>query len=473
MLISFLCVYSFKDWYKSLCVLIILMAVIEHPDMPKTVFNISGFNPWNILFSFVLLGWFFNKKREQLSWDMPMKFNVLLVIYFIIIVIGFLRMINDADGILIWAGFWGEDYYSTSTLLNEYLINSIKWVIPGLLVFHGCNSRQRLQMTVSAILIMNIILAVQVVRWMPMSALTNSEDLRYYGLKFLSNEVGYHRVNLSMMLSGAFWAVVSCLGIYAAGKKKIFVFSLPVLFMGLALTGGRMGYATWALVGGVISLIRWKRYIILAPIFVVLILTFVPAVHDRFTSGFDEETVDESASVEEHYGDDPISMQLYTITSGRSFAWPFVIDGIMEAPLLGSGREAMIRSGLSTELLNKFGEGFPHPHNASLMWIYDNGFIGFIPILIFYLLLIKYSLTLIKDKDNLLHIAIGGMTFSLVSALLIASIGSQSFYPREGSVAMWCAIGLMLRVYIQKMEKHNNSGSEQENYKNTVYSFER
>ena len=31
-------------------------------------------------------------------------------------------------------------------------------------------------------------------------------------------------------------------------------------------------------------------------------------------------------------------------------------------------------------------------------------------------------------------------------ALLIAALGSQTFYPREGSVGMWCAIGLLFRV---------------------------
>jgi hypothetical protein len=43
-------------------------------------------------------------------------------------------------------------------------------------------------------------------------------------------------------------------------------------------------------------------------------------------------------------------------------------------------------------------------------------------------------------------VAAGGMTLALVGALLTAGFGSQTFYPREGSVGMWCAIGLLLRV---------------------------
>jgi hypothetical protein len=46
--------------------------------------------------------------------------------------------------------------------------------------------------------------------------------------------------------------------------------------------------------------------------------------------------------------------------------------------------------------------------------------------------------------------AIGGLTASLVIAQLVGSITGQSFYPREGTFGMWCAIGLMLRVWIAR-----------------------
>ena len=51
--VTFLCIYAWKDWFKSLCGLILLMAVIEHPDMPKTVLGIQGLNPWNVLFAMI------------------------------------------------------------------------------------------------------------------------------------------------------------------------------------------------------------------------------------------------------------------------------------------------------------------------------------------------------------------------------------------------------------------------------------
>jgi O-antigen ligase len=127
-----------------------------------------------------------------------------------------------------------------------------------------------------------------------------------------------------------------------------------------------------------------------------------------------------------------------------------VIEKIWKAPFLGYGREAMQRTGISAFLWQEFGESFPHPHNAYLQWILDNGWIGFLPVAIFYLLLLKYSLSLFRDSRNPIFVTIGGVTLSLVLALLAASFSSQTFYPREGAIGMWCAIGLMLRIFVER-----------------------
>jgi hypothetical protein len=52
------------------------------------------------------------------------------------------------------------------------------------------------------------------------------------------------------------------------------------------------------------------------------------------------------------------------------------------------------------------------------------------------------------------HAAIGGVATSLLLALLIAGFGSQSFYPREGAVGMWCALGLLMRLRLGYFEEH-------------------
>ena len=54
-----------------------------------------------------------------------------------------------------------------------------------------------------------VLLAVQVVRWMPLGTAMSGSDLEARSRKIILNEIGYHRVNMSMMLSGASWAILS------------------------------------------------------------------------------------------------------------------------------------------------------------------------------------------------------------------------------------------------------------------------
>ena len=65
-------------------------------------------------------------------------------------------------------------------------------------------------------------------------------------------------------------------------------------------------------------------------------------------------------------------------------AWPLIIAKIKEEPYTGHGRQAMLRSGIAVYLYETFGEIFPHPHNAYLEQLLDNGLIGFGIIMPFY-----------------------------------------------------------------------------------------
>ena len=197
-----LSVYAYRDWFKSLCGLILLMAVIQHPDMPKNFMGIQGLNPWNALMFNVVLAWLMSRRREGLAWDMPGYVNVLLLLYLGVVVVAFARMMAERSHM---------GNVSTGSLVAEHLINCVKWVVPGLLLFDGCRSRVRIRMALASILGLYCLLAVQVIRWMPPSAALSGEGLSRRSLKIISNEVGYSRVNMSRMLAGASWAVLAIL----------------------------------------------------------------------------------------------------------------------------------------------------------------------------------------------------------------------------------------------------------------------
>ena len=106
--VSGLAVYAFRDWYKSLCGLILLMAVIEHPDMPKSIMGVQGLNPWNLLLMIVVVAWFLQRQNEGLTWDMPRKLTILLVLYFSVVLTSFGRMRSATVDGKPWPDFQGE-----------------------------------------------------------------------------------------------------------------------------------------------------------------------------------------------------------------------------------------------------------------------------------------------------------------------------------------------------------------------------
>jgi O-antigen ligase len=434
-------VYAWKDWYRSLCGLILLMAVIEHPDMPKNMFGVQGLNPWNILLFVILLAWLSKRGTEQLGWDLPRPVTSLLILYMGLLVVSTVRMFLDPTGL---------EGITLGYLIGEGWVNTFKWVVPGVLLFTGCRSRERLLWGVGATLGVYILLGL-LIKWMPPSTAMNGSELAARSLKVLGREVGYHRVNLSMMLAGASWASLAMRPLF----KRAF---WPMVgFLGMAyaqaLTGGRAGYVTWGCLGLVLCLIRWRRYLLLAPAVALGITLFAPGVVDRMVEGFTVQSRDSNVLIEREVG---AATRLqegadeYTITAGRSFAWVFVVEKIWQAPIVGYGRQAMVRTGLFAFLLDRYGETFPHPHNAYLELLLDNGVLGFLLVVPFFLVVVVQSLSLLRDDTAREFTVAGGLAAALVLAFLVASMGSQTFYPREGAVGMWCGIGLMWRVGVQR-----------------------
>jgi O-antigen ligase len=461
--LSVIIIYSWKDWYKSLCGLILLMAFTEHPDMPKTMLGIQGLNPWNIGLFFVLLSWVLNRGREKLSWDMPRHIKYLLLLYLGVVLVGFFRMMSNQMEV---------EELSTEALVSEYLINTVKWVIPGLLLYDGCRSRSRFMIGLASLLGLYFLLGVQVIRWMPPSMAISGQTLSERSRKIILNEIGYHRVNLSMMLAGASWAVFAFRPMLKKGRHLVFIVLIASLSLvyAQALTAGRAGYVTWGVVGLILCIIRWRKYLLFAPILVIAITLAIPGVVERMSRGFSPETRDTNPKIEEIYKSDPDEPDMYTILAGRNIAWPFIIDKIDESPFIGYGRLAMVRTGLKSFLWEKFGESFPHPHNAYLEMLLDNGWIGFLIVIPLYLIVLWHSISLFRDSRSPVFVAIGGVTSALVLALLVASMGSQTFYPREGSVGMWCAIGLMLRVYVERKRVSSlNRGISGQDFENVLW----
>ncbi len=415
-----------------------MMAFMEHEDMPKGMFGIQGFNMWNLLFLGIFLAWLVNRRREGLTWDMPRHINVLLLLQLAIVLLGFGRMILDR----------GPLEYSLFSLTSEHLFNTIKWVLPGVLLFDGCRTRHRLIFAVACLLVLYFLIAGQLIRRIPPSVVLDPLSYRsnHIRLKFCQ-ELGYSACNLSAMLAGASWAILASKQLVHRKKYKALLWaSAGIVVFGHALTGGRAGYVAWGVVGVVLCLVKWRRYIILAPVVLILLFMIFPGAVDRLSFGFGQSNI---------YGESQIDREGRDIlTSGRSEVWPVVVEAISESPIFGFGREGTVRSGVTEHLLVEFGEGYDvtHPHNMYLQWIIDNGITGFIPIVLFYGIIVIYALRLFRDTDALCA-AVGGIGLSLVLAQLVAGMGSQYFYPQVSTMGMWVSIFLVFRCSVEKQWK--------------------
>jgi O-antigen ligase len=449
--VFFLSIYSIRNWYMGACSLVVMMAITGRPDMPSTVLGIPGFNPWNMLFLFVVLSWMFNSKDESIN---TLSRTPRLLFYFFVAIslIATFRGFSDTENLKLYHELLGWKF-SFKTMVIDDLVNTYKYLFLGMLFYYGATTEKNIKIAIYSVLLLNLLLSIQVIKWMPLSALVDGELLQKRSMRVIDRQIGYYRSDLAVLLGSAAWAFFSARKMNKSKLQSLFwIFCSLLGTVATFLTGSRIGMGSWISVSMLLSWFRWRQLYIVAPVLMYIVFTSIPAVKDRMMQGFeqsDSETVD-YAEIEGQEGD----INTATVTSGRTLIWPYVIKKIGERPILGYGRHGMRNSGLTNYLLLEHNELFPHPHNAFLELILDNGIILSIPILYFFYYIILKSIRLIKD-ENEIAILIGSITLSFTFGQLIGCIGGQSLYPMESQVSMWVMIFVLLR-YITPSNEMNN-----------------
>ncbi|HET7695337.1 MAG TPA: O-antigen ligase family protein [Vicinamibacterales bacterium] len=421
--------YAWKrDWVRSLCALVAMLAVLERPDMPKEIFGINGLNPFNLGFLGICGGWLAARRRETNTWDVPPIMTALLVLYLLVTTVSTARLLLDPSYLVIYQR---PDFLVSSMreLITDYGVNTFKWLLPALLLIQGCRGEERSRWVVMGVLAMYAVLAILVIKQMPLGYLLDGEALQQRAANILQRRVGYHRVDLATMFSGAAWAMLAARPLFSDRRIQLGLAGLfGITTIALALTGGRTGYATWCVVGLAMSMLKWRKYLLLAPVALAVVLVAAPGISQRMLQGIQGSNTDK-----------------HLITSGRNVIWPFVIDKIRERPIAGFGRQAWVRTNLRLQAALNTGENFGHPHNAYLEFALDNGLIGISVLLPLLLYVLWTAQRLFRDPDPL-RSAAGGLAFAMTFSYAIAAFGAQTFYPREGTVGMWCFIALAIRV---------------------------
>lgn len=432
LIVLFLMTYSWRNWFNALLGAIVLFAFLDHPDMPRSIAGVPGLTLWNLLMLVIVVAWLNQRIDEDNMQECPKNVRVAFYLYITVVVIACVRAFIDPSR-----------YYDGTRfdILMEYLVNSLRFLLPALMLFDGCRSRERVLYALAAILSLYFILALLSIKAMGLHFdLSSGSELSSRAARVLSRNVGYHRVDLSMMFAGASWAVIAFSRQFDRLLIKLTLWgSAGIFLLGLAVTGGRTGYVTWGLIGLFLCMVRWRKLLVLIPVVVAAVITFIPAVRERMLQGFGQQK-----------GGIVFETDTSSITSGRTDLWPRVIEEIGNAPVLGYGRIGFIRSGLRAWAQDHGEEAIAHPHNAYLEMLLDNGLLGSCCAMPIYILLLRRSFQLFVDREDVLCEVTGGIALSLVIALFAAAIGAQTFYPREGVVGMWAALAVALRLSVQR-----------------------
>lgn len=436
MLVLFLSAYGWlRSWFVALCGAVVLLSVLQHPDMPRAIGGIQGANLWNVLFANIFLAWLCNRSSEGSHWYVPRRLKMAATCYLVVLVVAALRLLMNPSEFV---------DQTTSQIVVNYLFNPLKFLLPAIMLFDGCRTRERVLLALGAILLTYFLLACMVVRYVGFTGgLMSGDALSRRAARIISRSIGYHRVEMSMMLAGASWAIIT----YSQYFRSIWIragmwSAAAIAVAGMALTAGRGGYISWMAVGLVFCVLKSRKLLILLPAAVALIFAVMPSARERLLHG-----TGDSESVVVTQADDS------EMTSGRTDIWPHVIDKIEENPVIGVGRLGMKTTGLEYFAATELSDVFAHPHNAYLEMLLDGGLVSLLLVLPLYWIVTFTAIKLFIGRHDPLVCVVGGCAAALLVSFLVACLGAQTLYPREGVVLMWAAVGIAMRVAIDASEE--------------------
>ena len=429
--------YAWKRSYliSTFCS-VFLISILEAPEMPRAIAGIPGLNLWNLLVLNNTFAWLSSRRQSTNSWDLPQNLKIQFSLYVGVMLCSIFRLLIDAE-------IMEMTFFS---LISKYIFDTFKWFIPVFIIYDGCRSERDARTGLYLVNLTFVALAFFVIKSMGFRNLTDGDALQSMAVRVIARDTGYHRVDMSMILAGGTWSLY-CLSQGIKGWKiQSTILALAALTaLGQSMTGGRTGYATTIAIGCFFAVVKWRKLFILAPIAIAIILVVTPGAAERMFEGFGTK---EGAIVKQ--------ADENAITSGRQNVWPMAIEKIAERPIIGWGSEGFVRAGLRERAFFELDQTWGHPHNAYLMFVLDNGFLGLFLCIPFGISIYLISYRLFMDNSNRLYEIAGGCALSSMLALAVASVGSQTFYPRTSLLIMWALIAIAIRVYIER--RNFNSG---------------
>lgn len=439
LVIAALAIYAWRDWYLSLCGVIVLSAVMGHPDMPRAMFGIPGLNPWNFVFAAVAVPWLVNRRAEGIRWDMPPWMQRLVIAYLAIVFIAYLRAVMDIGSFPKVLHASGEMRYTVLGVTFDYLINPLKYILPGFMLYDGCRSRRRMMFGLAAALAMSAAYSFLVIRTVPISNLQQTGRQEMRQRTRIGKQVGFHANSVAMVCVAGSWGILATIGLFKKRWQKLIPLAASgVVALAVVLTRSRAGYVAFVGVGLVYAVFLWRWLLIALPALLATVCIAFPGVPQRLGMGFGQ--IDAS-------GEETVNMN--ELTASRStIIWPPVLDEITASPLIGHGRVAVLRTSVYHRLADITGGAPTHPHNAYLEMLIDGGLVSFLAVIAFYCGMGLLAIKLCRGPDPLAR-AVGAAGLAMLTTLAIMSMSGASLFPRENGQMGWCLYGLLARAAVE------------------------
>jgi len=425
-------VYAWRDWFRALCGMFLLVPLYKNPDVPMTLGGLNGLCPWNLMILSIVLGWALSRRHEGPVWDPPRGVVTMLGAYVLIIVWSFARVAANTGS------FPAGREPSPLALTSECLINPLRCMLPGLLLYDGCRTRGRVLTAIACILLGCWGFAPLVLGYTPLPSLVGQGDFLRDRV-MLGTETGMNANNMAQLLGASFWGIIATLGIWKQrGLRLAAVAAAVSAFLGMVLCYSRAGYITTLVIGFALAVLRWRHLLWVLPVMVVVVVLAMPSVSKRLEMGFGE--VDVAGEPTEDWG---------LVTSGRATnIWPVVIAAIERSPLIGYGRLAIKRRPIHDAIVEKEPGGIGHAHNAYMDMLLDAGAIGLATALAIFGWMAVTAAQFFRDRRDPLVSFVGAVGLALVAIPLIGGGSGQSMFPDEQSVPLWGFAGVLVRLSV-------------------------
>jgi len=437
--------YAMRNYFVSLCGLILLSVVMQRRDFPQYLMGINGLNPWNLLFLTIVLAWLADRIRHPGTFDLPRPIGVLLLVGLLLLFISYFRAAIDLKSIPAQPmegqpGRPGRPDIVGFT--GEFLINRIKFVLPAVILFDACRTPKRILAVIMVIAAAAFAYAVLVIKTIPLhTLLSDSEDVFMRYRHRIDRDVGLMAIDMSMLFAGTFWAVIVYVVLIARrpAVRLALLGTAGAIFLAMTLCHSRGSYFGFAAAGLMLGIARWRKLLLLLPVGGGVAFIAFPAIPARLGMG---------VGVRDVTGQE--TQDWDTITAGRSTdLWPAAIEQIGRNPLIGFGGIACRRTELR-QAWEQSGGAPAHPHNAYLELMLDMGLVGLVPFMMIYLGIWALGFRLFQLRNDPLAAAVGGMTLASVTTLLATALGAQSFYPTQSTLLYWCVWALCLRAVVAR-----------------------